>query len=89
MIGQRRDVSTPPIKVQVEVDKFFISMKVYTGACVSLVFENKYHKFWRGRSLSTFTIRLQTYLKEPITVVGSTDVQVVYKGQKLADQKLG
>ena len=27
------------------------------------------------------TIRLQTYSKEPITVVGSTDVQVVYEGQ--------
>ena len=80
-IGQRRDGRTPPIKVQVEVDKVSISMEIDTGACVSIISENRYHKLWPGRSLSTSTIRLQTYSKEPITVVGSTDVQVVYQGQ--------
>ena len=80
-IGQRRDGRTPPIKVQVEVDKVSTSVEIDTGACVSIISENRYHKLWPGRSLSTSTIRLQTYSKEPITVVGSTDVQVVYQGQ--------
>ena len=31
--------------------------------------------------MSTTDIRLQTYSKEPITVVGSVNVQVSYKGQ--------
>ena len=80
-IGQRRDGRIPPIKVQVEVDKVSISMEIDTDACVSIISENMYHKLWPGRSLSTATIRLQTYSKKPITVVGTTDVQVVYQGQ--------
>ena len=57
-------------------------MEVDTGASVSIMSENRYHELWPRRGLSTSTIRLQTYSKEPITVVGSTDVQVVYQGQK-------
>ena len=62
-IGQRRDGHTPPIKVQVEVDKVSMSMEIDTGACVSIISENRYHKLWPGRSISTSTIRLQTYSK--------------------------
>ena len=56
-------------------------MEVDTGAPVSKMSENNYHKLWPRRGLSTCTIRLQTYSKEPITVVGSTDVQVVDQGR--------
>ena len=48
-IGQRQDGCTPPIKVQVEVDK-----EVDTGAHVSMVSENRCHKLWPGRSLSSY-----------------------------------
>ena len=40
-----------------------------------------YHKLWPRRGLGTSLIRLQTYSKEPIAVVGSTEVQVAYEGQ--------
>ena len=38
-------------------------------------------KLWPRGSLSTTHIRFQTYSKEPIIVVGSTDVQVSYENQ--------
>ena len=66
-IKQRQDGRTPPIKVHVEVDKVSIPMGVDTGASVSIMSENQYHKLWPGRSLYTSAIRLQTYSKDPIT----------------------
>ena len=48
---------------------------------MSKMAEATYHKLWPKRSLSTTNIRLQTYSKEPITVVGSMDVQVSCEGQ--------
>ena len=71
---QRQDGRTPPIDVQVEVEKVSIPMEVDTGVSISTVSENQYHKLWPRRDY-------QTYSKEPITVVGSTDVNVVYQGQ--------
>ena len=56
-------------------------MEVDTGASVSIMAEATYHKLCPGRGLSTTHIRLQTYSKEPITVVGSVNVQVSYDGQ--------
>ena len=56
-------------------------MEVDISASVSIMSENQYHKLWRGRSLSTSAIRLQTYSKEPTRIMGSTEVQVVYEGQ--------
>ena len=55
-------------------------MEVDTGASVSIMSEAVYHKLWPGRSLSTSPIRLQTYSKELMAVVGGTEVQVVYEG---------
>ena len=52
-VKQRQDGHTPPIKVLVEVDKVSIPMEVDTGASVSTISENKYHKLWPRRSLST------------------------------------
>ena len=82
MTANLRSVScSPPIKVHVEVDKISIPMEVDTGASVSVMSENVYHRLWPRRGLNTTTIRLQNYSREPITVVGSTDVHVVYQGQ--------
>ena len=72
---------SPPIKVHVEVDKISIPMEVDTGASVSVMSENVYHQLWPTRGLNTITISLQNYSREPITVVGSTDVHLVYQGQ--------
>ena len=56
-------------------------MEVDTGASVSIMPETLYRQLWPRRGLKETTIRLQTYSKEPIVVVGVTDVQVVYEGQ--------
>ena len=45
-VKQRQDGHTPPIKVHVEVEKISIPMEVDTGASVSIMSENRYHKFW-------------------------------------------
>ena len=82
MIVQRsQDGRTPPIKAHVEVEGVSIPIEVDTGASVSILSENTYHKLWPGRDLRASTIKLQTYSREPIVVVGSTDVQVVYEVQ--------
>ena len=49
-------------------------MEVDTGASVSMS-ETTYYKLWPRTDLSTTTIRLQTYSKEPIVVVGSAQMR--------------
>ena len=56
-------------------------MEVDTGASVSIMPETLYHKLWPRRGLKESTIRLQTYSKEPIGVVGDAEVKVAYEGQ--------
>ncbi len=46
-------------------------------ASVSLV------QLWPGRSLDPSDINLQTYSKEPLVVMGSFDVEVVYDNKKV------
>ena len=54
-------------------------MEVDTGDSVSTVSENQYHKLWPRKGPKY--MHYQTYSKDPITVVGSTDVNIVYQGQ--------
>ena len=56
-------------------------MEVDTGASVSIMAEAMYRQLWPGRGLSATPIKLQTYSREPIKVVGSVDVQVCYANQ--------
>ena len=80
-LEQGRDSRLPPIKVHVELDRCSVPMEVDTGASVSIMPETLYHKLWPRRGLKETTIRLQTYSKEPIGVVGTTEVKVAYEGQ--------
>ena len=80
-LEQGRDARLPPIKVPVELDHCSVPMKVDTGASVSIMAETLYHKLWPRGGLKQTTVRLQTYLKEPIQVLGCTDVHVAYGGQ--------
>lgn len=80
-LEQERDTRLPPIKVQVVLDHCSVPMEVDTGASVSIMPETLYRQLWPRRGLKETTIRLQTYSKEPIAVVGVTDVQVAYEGQ--------
>ena len=45
--------------------------------------EKQCKQLWPGRSLGATTIRLQTYAKQPLAVLGSLDVQVVYEQEKV------
>ena len=50
---------------------------------LSIMSETKNKQLWPGRSLSPSQIKLQTYSKEHLVVVGSQDVQVCYENQKV------
>ena len=56
-------------------------MEVDTGASMSIMSESTFKELWPGRSLHTTDVRLQSYSKEPIPVVGSCYVNIGYKGQ--------
>ena len=43
--------------------------------------EAAFRSLWPRRSLSTTKVRLCSYSKEPIVVLGQTTVKVLYKGQ--------
>ena len=66
-----RNSRLPPIKVQVEINCCNVPIEVDTGASVSIMLENLYHKLWPRRGLKQTAIKLQTYSKEPIPVVES------------------
>jgi len=51
----------PPISLCVQLDGKEVAMELDTGASVSLMSENVYHKLWPGRSLDSTTVSLQTY----------------------------
>jgi len=44
--------------------------------------EVTYRKIWPTRELEVSDVKLQTYSKEPLPVVGARNVQVYYEGQK-------
>lgn len=73
----------PPIQVSVKIDNLDVCMEVDTGASVSIMSEARFNQLWSGRRLATSTIKLQTYSKEKLVVVGSTEVQVCYERQKV------
>ena len=71
----------PPLKVAVKLDTQDVCMEWDTEASVSIVCETQYKQLWPGRS--SLEIKLQTYSKEHLVVVGSQDVQVWYENQKV------
>ena len=76
-----RKIDAPPIMVKVKLDDCLVDMEVDTGASVSLISEDTFKSLWPGRTLQPSPVRLRTYLKETIPVVGSTNVNVDYNGQ--------
>ena len=81
-VGEVNKLYQPPIKVPVSVGGVQVSMELDTGASVSIVSEDLYKQYWPGRSLDSSTIKLQTYSKQPLVVVGSFNVPVEYGSQK-------
>ena len=58
--------------VDMKVDNCPITMEVDTGASLSLMSYNTFGGVWPGRSLESTDVRLPTYSKEPIPVLGCT-----------------
>ena len=73
--------NAPPISVEIRLDDCLVKMEVDTGASLSLMAESTFKRLWPGRSLQTSQVRLQTYLKEPIPVMGCCYVNTDYNGQ--------
>ena len=71
----------PPLKVSLQVDECEIPMEIDTGASMTIMSEDTYRKIWPTRKLEVSNVKLQTYSKEPLPVVGARDVQVQYEGQ--------
>ena len=71
----------PPLRVSLQVDDCKISMQIDTGASVSIMSEDTYRKIWPKKKLVESSVKLQTYSKEPLPVVGTRDVLVQYEGQ--------
>lgn len=81
MVKSLRKSDAPPILVKAKLDDCLVDMEVDTGAAVSLMSESTFNTLWPGRSLQPSPVRLRTYLKETIPVVGCTCVNVEYNGQ--------
>ena len=72
-----------PIKVEVVVDGNPLTMELDTGAAVSLVSESTYQEYWPDRQLQECQTRLSTYSGEPLSVLGTLEVEVQYEGQRV------
>ena len=79
--ANKSKTGTPPITVRIKLDECLVDMEVDTGASVSLMSENTFRTLWPGRRVLPSPVRLRTYLKESIPVVGCTNVNVDYNGQ--------
>ena len=71
----------PPYKVQVLVDGCEVPMEIDTGASRSIISESMFRSIWPKRKLVASNVRLSTYSKEPLPVVGAMNVNVEYSGQ--------
>ena len=72
---------SPPIGVKVKVDNCLIKMELDTGASVTVMSEATFRELWPRRGLHTADVKLQSYSKVPIPVVGCCYVNLNYKGQ--------
>jgi len=70
------ETSSPPLMVKVKVDNCVVNMEVDTGVSHSLMSESTFRGLWPGRSLHPTPIRLQSYSKKPIPVLGCVKVNI-------------
>ena len=65
-----------PLEIQVMLDSKSLCMELDTGAAVSLVSVETFHRLWPGRPLQVSSTRLCTYSREPLPVLGEVKVEV-------------
>ena len=78
----------PPITAEVRVDGRLISMEVDTGASTSVMSESQFRELWPGRSLEPTRVRLRSYTRDEIPVVGSCVVEVNHESQPARQLRL-
>ena len=80
-ISSKQD--SKPLQVEVVINGQPLTMKLDTGAAVTLVSEETFQRKWSNVTLQTSMVRLHTYSGEPLPVVGQAEVQVQYGEQEL------
>ena len=77
--------ATPPLLVDMTVNKVPLQMEVDTGASVSLISRDTYRKLWLNQEwrpkLQPSPRRLRTYTGQELDVQGSATVDVTYGSQ--------
>ena len=73
---------SPPIETKVWVKNHIITMKVDTGAALSLISEDTYSSNYNSFPLQPTETQLRTYNEELLPVLGSLEVTVAYNGQQ-------
>ncbi len=71
----------PPLKVQVLIDECEATMELDTGASRSIMSERVFKGLWPMRKLQPANLKLQTYSKQSLVVLGLVHVKVEYNGQ--------
>ena len=78
-----KDQKNDPILVAVFLNGQIIELQLDTGASVSIISETTYKSLWsQPPKLSSSNVKLHTYTGEAIAVLGSLEVEVVYKHQQ-------
>ena len=76
--------SGKPYSIKIQVNQTELQMEIDTGAALSLISEKTFKTQWSSKNqpkLNSSKVKLQTYTKERIDVLGSITVEVTYKGQ--------
>ena len=63
------------------VDGCEVPMEIDTGASRSIISESMFRSIRPKRKLVASKVKVSTYSKEPLPVVGALNVNVVYRGQ--------
>ena len=80
-ITRERGERDAPITVCLTLDGKQVTMEVDTGAAKTIMSEKAFRKLWPRRSLDKTEVRLQSYMGEPIPVVGSVVVSTTDENQ--------
>ena len=71
-LRSNQSARVPPIRVEVKLDDCLTTMEVDTGVSLSLMSHATVQGLWPGRSLEPTDVRLLSYSKDPIPVLGCT-----------------